>query len=365
MVNHSYKRIPQWPQLRCRYRAFWDKTVVDDRIIAHIQNPNPHPPEPEDWMLEASEDKYIDPEKLYRFMAWRCTSWNWHADLFQYKLASYGPNVFAGFCGGRPVFGADTVWHEPVIDSLDESDKIHFDPENRYWKIHVETVAWFSKRLAGDEQLGMTDLGGPADWIASLMGAENFLIATATEPDRMRDFALRLATECNRAYDLLYPKITACNDGIVNWMPVWSDRPMGTIQDDMSMNFSPEMYQNVFFPALKAMAAHTEHTVLHWHDGCSHHVERLMAHIPEIDVVQFGHDPNTGPFRDYLGVMRKIQAAGKRLFISCVEAQDASFFIDHLDPRGLLMIINTTNDDESRRMEDAVRAATQKRLAKQ
>ncbi|MHB9132230.1 MAG: hypothetical protein ACYDBB_14240 [Armatimonadota bacterium] len=357
----TYARITDWAHLRDRYIAFWDKRVLDHAIIAHIQNPNPTLPVPEPWMLEERDDKYLDPKRLFELNLWRRTPWNWHADLFKYTIPSYGPNVFTGFCGGRPVFGADTVWHEPVIDSLDEADRIHFDEDNHYWKLHLETAAYFVDRCAGELQLGTTDFGGPTDWISALMGTENFLLAVIEQPERMRDFALRLAEECNHAFDIVYPILSAKNDGIANWMPCWSDRCMGTVQDDMAINFSPEMYAEVFLPAIRCMAAHTEHTVLHWHSGCAHHLDNILT-VDEIDLIQYGHDPNSPPFPDDLPYMQKIQAAGKHLFISCVEAKDAEFFISNLDPRGLMMIIDTESDEASARMADDVACWTARRM---
>lgn len=348
----SFTRIPDWQNLRKRYGSVWINQG-DGVVIAHIQNPNPNRPEPETWMVEASDEKYLNPEKFYKLSCWRRTSWNWHADLFQYVLASYGPNVFVGFCGGQPVFGADTVWHDPVINSLDEADKIHFDEDNYYWKIHLETVQYFSEKCAGQKLLGMTDFGGPADWISTLMGTEKFLFASIEEPEKMRNFALRLVQECSRAYDILYPMIISRNDGLVNWMPVWFDGRLGTIQDDMAINFSPEMYKEIFAPAMREQAAHTERTVLHWHDGCAHHLDTFL-NIDEIDLIQYGHDPNTGPFRGKINDMKAIQSTGRALFISCIDACDAKFFIDNLKPSGLFMIIDTTSDEESKKMEENV-----------
>ena len=45
--------------------------------------------------------------------------------------------------------------------------------------------------------------------------------------------------------------------------------------------------------------------------------------------------------------MLKIQDAGKKLFISCVESKDADFFLEQLDHRSLAMIVNTKDDKES------------------
>ncbi|NQU63876.1 MAG: hypothetical protein HQ517_06280, partial [SAR324 cluster bacterium] len=117
-AQFNFTLIPNWPEVRKRYESIWlnqDNGVVIDQI----QNLNPKRPKPELWMIEASEEKYLNPEKFYELSRWRRTGCNWHSNLFQYLLPSYGPNVFVGFCGGKPVFGADTVWHDPVISSLD------------------------------------------------------------------------------------------------------------------------------------------------------------------------------------------------------------------------------------------------------
>ena len=353
--------IPHWPEIRGHYESFWSHQN-NGVVLAHIQNLNPCRPDPEPWMVEVSDEKYLDPEKFHKLLRWRRTAWNWHADLFQYLLPSYGPNVFTGFCGGKPVFGADTVWHEPVISSLDEADTIHFDEDNYYWKKHLETVAYFSERCAGEQLLGMTDLGGPTDWIATLMGTEHFLFACMEEPGKMHDFALRLAHECNRAFDILHPLITARNDGAVIHLPVWSCGRLGIIQDDMAMNLSPRMYKDIFLPALVAQAAHTEHTALHWHDASGYHLDTLLD-VDEIDLIQYGHDPNTGPVRSKINAMQAIQSAGKALFIGCEDPRDVPFFIDNLKPDKLIILIYTANDDESRKMEDLVKTWVENRSA--
>ncbi len=362
MAAYTYTRIPNWPRVRQRYLANWRREVLDGRLLAHVQNPVRQRPAPDPWMLEATADKYLDPDRLFALLMWRRSAWQWHADLFQYVIPSYGPNVFIGFCGVQPVFGPDTVWHEPLISSLDETDRVHFDEDNPYWQAHLETVAAFADRCAGQMQIGMSDFGGPADWISAAMGTKNFLLATLEHPDEMREFALRLAREANRAYDLVFPLVTAHNDGLANWMPCWSDRPLITVQDDMAINFSPAMYRDVFLPALREMAAHAEHTVVHWHDGCRQHLDSLLA-LPEIDLIQFGHDPNSPPFTQLIPDMQRIQAAGKCLFISCVEAGEVETFLSHLDPRGLSMIINTADAAASARLEDRLTEWTTRRLA--
>jgi hypothetical protein len=304
-------------------------------------------------MLEPAETDYLNPATCLRLMEWRRRAWNWHGDLFRYTTPSYGPNLFAGFAGGKPRFGATTVWHEPLITSLDESERIHFDEDLPYWKHYLNMVDYFCEACRGVRHLGMTDFGGPADVISVLMPIETFVLSAYDQPDRMRELALRIAQEMNHAFDLVYKKISKVNDGSVNWMPVWADGPMGTVQDDIAILFSPQLYADVFLPAVRVIAGNTERTVLHWHDGCSPHLDNILE-LKELDVIQYGHDPNTGDYRDKLADMKKIQKAGKHLFIGCITPDEAKYFLQNLDPRGLLMIINTRDDQQSRQVLDAL-----------
>jgi len=358
--SSSYSLIPDWSRLRKRYAALWKKKVLDGGFIAQIQNPVPVA----DGIVRAegfSENDYLNPEKLLQMKQDRRSGWQWHYDLFLYEIPSYGPNVFIGFCGAKVSFGNNTAWHEPAISSLDEADKVHFEENNFYWKRTLEIVDYFIEKCKGRKQIGMSDFGGPADWIASVMGTENFLVESIQQPDRMRDFALRLARESRKAFDTVYAKIRRQNDGVVNWMPVWNEISLSTAQDDIAVNLSPDLYKKVFLPALKEMALQGKSCVLHWHDACRHHLDNLLE-IKELEVIQYGHDPTTGDFKEHIGSMQKIQKAGKILFITCVEAKDVEFFVNNLDPRGLAMIINTADAEGSKRMADRIPRLTETRL---
>ena len=103
----AHSEIPNWAHLRERYADFWQGTLTDDAIIAQIQNPAETPVASEPWMEHPDEHAYLSPSKLFRLLRWRRSQWDWHMDLFAYCVPSYGPNVFAGFLGGQPVFGPD------------------------------------------------------------------------------------------------------------------------------------------------------------------------------------------------------------------------------------------------------------------
>jgi len=360
----EFKDIPNWQTLKKRYTAFVENRLEDDCIIAQIQNPGCDFSKVKTPAIfaDAGDKKYLDPKIYYAFQKFRYDLWSWHGDLFRYAVPSYGPNVFIGFCGAKVVFGSDSVWHEPAIESLDEADKIHFDKDNIYFRYLLESIDYGVKNVLPERQLALPDLGGPTDWISAVMGTENFLIASIEEPDKMREFASRLARECNEAYSICEKLISPYMDGAINWMPVWNKEKFVTLQDDMAINFSPQMYKDLFMPAMEILAQPAKFRVMHWHDGCAQHVTNILE-SKLVDVLQFGHDPNTGPHRNYLPQMQQIQAAGVKLFISCVQAADVEFFIQNLNPVGLMMIIDTVSDEASEQMRKDLPIMIRKRLA--
>lgn len=344
-----------WAPLPDRYEAFWAGEIPPDgHVIAHVQHPNPAPDPPAPWMRAPGEAKYLDPPKLLALKRWRAQKLCRLHDHFPRVSPDFGPNMFAGFIGAKVVFGADTVWAEPVAPSLEQAEELHFDPDNRLYRAYLDALDYFLEHRRPDEWVPNTDSGGVTDWLAACMGTEPFLLATIEQPDRMRDLALRLARECNQALEGAFARLER-QGWWVNWMPVGSVEPFPTVQDDMAVNFSPTMYRRVFGPALAEQGRFAPRCLLHWHDASAHHVP-LLADMDAIQVIQYGHDPNTGPFREQLDAMRALQAADKRLLLACVEPEDAAFFLEHLDPGKLLLVVETPGAEASRRMSEFLAA---------
>jgi len=359
----TYARVPDWPAIRGRYTGFWECATPADRCLMQVQNLAAEKPPHEAWMDDPAfaERKYLDPDLFFRLVDARRGEWHWHGDLFQYRIPSFAPNSLAMYCGARVVFGA-TIWQGPVIERIEDADRVRFDPENRFWRNHLEAVDCFIERCRGREPLGMTDFGGPADWIGTLMGTSNLCLAVAENPDAVRDFALRLADVFRDLWDIVYARVAPHFDGTCNWLPMWGPGRLGVVQDDLSILFSPAVYREVFIPAIRRMASHFEKTLFHFHNGCIHQLDNLLA-VPEISAIQFGMDPAMPPIVSYEAALRRTQEAGKGLFIGVLEPADVRPLIERLDPRNLLLLTTAPDDDTSRRLVADSTAWTQERVA--
>ena len=77
----------------------------------------------------------------------------------------------------------DTVWFKKCLDSWDGVPKLQFDPENKWFKKHLQ-LAKDCRELAGkDFYVDMPDLMENIDVLASLRGAQDVLMDLLDEPE--------------------------------------------------------------------------------------------------------------------------------------------------------------------------------------
>ncbi|MCM8769237.1 MAG: hypothetical protein NC911_06125 [Candidatus Omnitrophica bacterium] len=351
----KYQKIPEWPQIRRRYSDFWKGTWPADRLLMQVQNLDKVPAVAPAWMADKAflEKKYRNPDLFFKLIDYRRSLWQWHGDLFHYRIPSYAPNSLPLYLGSRVYFGT-SVWQEPLLKSIEESDKINFESSNTFWQEHLETVDYFIEKCQGIELLGMTDFGGPMDWLGCFLGPEQLCLDVRSHPEKVQSFANRLGEIFCQLWDIVYGKISSHFDGSCNWLPMWAEGRLAVLQDDLAILLSPEIYRDVFGPVIRKIARHFEKVLFHFHSGALHQLDNLIS-IPEIEVIHFGIDPNAYPITSYLPHLSRIQAAGKGLFISVLAPADVPALIKGLDPRRMLLLVTAPDEESSRKLlEDSV-----------
>ncbi|HOJ40624.1 MAG TPA: hypothetical protein PK644_09215, partial [bacterium] len=66
----TYRKIPDWPEIRRRYSDFWMKNWPEDRLLMQVQNlAREVSPDPR-WMKDVSfqEKKYRDPALFFQLI---------------------------------------------------------------------------------------------------------------------------------------------------------------------------------------------------------------------------------------------------------------------------------------------------------
>jgi hypothetical protein len=118
--------------------------------------------------------------------------------------------------------------------------------------------------------------------------------------------------------------------------------------DDCMTQMSPQMYADVFFPAIEKFHEETnpDRTLLHFHNAAGAYAD-VLAERGLFDAVQWGIDPNH-PVLEDLDRLKRLQAAGVRLFIGVLDVEEAETLLEELAPKGLLLLVDAPDLESAR-----------------
>jgi 5-methyltetrahydrofolate--homocysteine methyltransferase len=124
-------------------------------------------------------------------------------------------------------------------------------------------------------------------------------------------------------------------NGYIGWAPTYSEEKFAVLQCDFSIMVSPEMTSRFIVPALEYETSCLKHNVYHYDGpGALTHLDEILA-IKGIDVIQWV--PGSGQPRtvEWMDLLKKIQKAGKGLWLYDWTPEEIKTHFKELDPRGL------------------------------
>lgn len=140
---------------------------------------------PDELMWKDMEDKYQDPQRIvdrYRFF---CDTHAFLGESFPNLNVDFGPGSLAAYLGSEIGFKEDTVWFNKCLDGWDGVPKLQFDPENKWFKKHINLVKSCRELAGNDFYVDMPDLMENIDVLASLRGAQETLFDLLDEPEKV------------------------------------------------------------------------------------------------------------------------------------------------------------------------------------
>jgi 5-methyltetrahydrofolate--homocysteine methyltransferase len=239
----------------------------------------------------------------------------WHGDAFPTWWPNFGPGILAGFLGARVEAAADTVWFHPP-DHRELADlELSIDADNP-WLGRVEQLCRLgSEQWNGKVQIGMTDLGGNLDVLATFRPGEQLLLDLYDDPQTVEQLTWRVHQLWREAFERLNASLQPTNPGYTAWTPIFSETPYYMLQCDLAYMISPEMFDRFVKPELTACCRLLDRPFYHL-DGPGQlpHLDRLLE-IPDLAGVQWVPGDGQPPPREWVEVYRKIHAAGKRIHL--------------------------------------------------
>lgn len=230
------------------------------------------------------------------------------------NMDCFGPGVLAAFCGARLDNSSGNVWFFPAEKKEIGDVKIKYDPCNPWAQRIKDIYRAGIQRWNGTVIMGMPDLGGLLDVIATFCGTEELLFALIEEPEQV----LRLVSEAQAAWHEAYEdfaRVLAPQKGFSDWSRLLSSTPSYILQSDFSYMIGPDMFREFVLQSLCEDTRRLSNTIYHL-DGVGQlaHLDELLK-IKELNAVQWVPGDGQPAPPHWIEVYEKIAAAGKQMMV--------------------------------------------------
>jgi len=343
-----------WEICRKRIEAWWHKEIID-RVPIKVIVPR--------WPIKLSEEKtknledyWTDPEEVIPRLESQIGSIYWAGEAFpvMFPISIGMVAILANYLGAPIKFlNTYTTWSEPIIDNWENRPKFRFNPHNRWWCLSSKLLERAAERASGRYYVGIPDLNGPGEILSQLRGPERLAMDLIDNPRHVK----RALEEINCAWlgywkacvDIIHQHI----EGYLFWMGIWSESPFVDLQCDFSCMISPDMFNEFFLPFIEQQTEWIGRTIYHL-DGprALQHLDALLG-LPRLTCIQWVPGAGGPPMREWVPLLRRIQGAGKLIYINC-EKEEVGFLLKELPPEGLLL---ETYCDSIEEAEDLLKKA--------
>ncbi len=338
MTTVKYQYKPDWEKVRERYRAFWNREIVDRccvNVAAPIDISKAAP------VRANLREMWTDFGFFHEANAFVLENTYWAGDSVpRWRPGRYPfTNTMAAMIGADVELHDRTAWVFPMLSDGEiiahDYRKISLNPFS-FWKLHEEKCL----KTAVSESKGLCLptlylLASSGDTLAALRGTEELLIDLCEYPDYVRDFDMHLVKLSLDLFDDYYKIADGEHNGVCDWLGMWGDRKTYTIQNDFAYMISREMYNEIFLPSIEMKTKFFTNTLYHVDGvGAFKHVDALCA-LPNLNAMQIY--PGVGKsVLPYMDLLKKVQAAGKGLWLY-VENNEIETVMSELSSKGLFL----------------------------
>jgi len=326
------------------FRAFWAGEVLD-RPLAAVTAPLNGKAIPVPYLAGAKDGDFLP--WLRRFETYAENTYFAGESLPAFDV-SLGPDQYAAFFGGEISFAEGTTWVKPFWDDAWEGREIKLDtrPGGAFGRL-ISGIKAAADYAAGRFLVNMADLHGNLDALSAARGPGNLCTDLYDCPEKV-ERALDAVVDTDPS---VIGGIAAAGDmdrnGYTGWAPTYCEEKFAVLQCDFSCMLSPEMARKYVIPALEHEASHLKHSVYHY-DGINAlgHMDDVLA-IKNIDVIQWVPGAGNPRTVEWMELLKKIQKAGKGLWLYDWTAEEIKRHYRELKPEGLIFSLSVPSPKEA------------------
>lgn len=311
MTNYRQFTAADWQRIERDWSAWWNGEL--DRPLVVLEVHQPHPTI--DWhMFDTFVTQFaldVPVDQVLDYFQQLLDALHYFGDAYPKWWVNCGAGIMAAFLGASVEHQNRTTWfHEIGVSSLDDI-KPMFDASNVWWQRVYEITRSAVKRWGVDVTIGMTDLGGNLDILASLRGTQQLLLDLYDMPDEVERLCEQITGMWWRYYETLHALTQSAGRGSACWGPCWSPTSTYMLQSDFAYMISPDMFERFVLPDLTALCDKLDHAFYHM-DGIGQirHLDALLA-IPNLRGIQWQPGDGQPTADNWLDLLRRIRDGDK------------------------------------------------------
>lgn len=340
---------PDWDMAKKRLEAFWEHEIIDRPCLQiYVDICEAEPIE-----LCSYDKRWNNPDDFVRIEG----EFIKHRKYLGEGYPSLYPNWegISSMLGCKTEYDKNTIWARPAAETVLDLDLSGFVSDSEEIKRETEKLSKIAQICHNKYFLAMPPFGNSGDNLAKALGYDNLCYDLVDEPEKVIELDGIITQMWKKLYDVFRSAISQFMDGMSWWLPAWYPGRSTLIEFDLAALISNEMY-NLFLPNLIERAEYVDKSIYHLDGpGALIHLDTILSQ-KEFDAVQWEPGAGGGSFLSWLPVMKKIQDAGKGLYVGFVgvEIDEALELLKELRPEGLIMPVHANSMDEAYRFLDKV-----------
>lgn len=339
-----------WEETKQHFRDWWGRKgpvisfsgKADKREKPYAQVENPGLP-------SSLYERYTNTKWIADNARYNLSGGNFIADNLPIADVDIGPGSLALYLGSEPGFTKDSVWFHPCITDPEKHPPLLFNPENKWCKIHEETLKEAVKVSGGNYFAGCQDLVENIDVLASLRGVQALLMDIVDRPEWVKEKVFEINKVFFKAYERIY-NIIKLEDGSACFSAfgLWGEGKTAKVQCDASVMISTESFNEIVLPGLKEQCEWLDYSMYHL-DGSREirHLDSLLS-IEALDAIEWTPEPNVPRSADkyWQGMYRRILKAGKSIQLVNVDKNELIPLLDDIGTKGIYVKVYNVNTIE-------------------
>jgi hypothetical protein len=348
-VTLLYKE--DWEDTKERYKAWWAGEYFG-RCALSVTAPRADAPDQTEPQEPSTPlEKWTNLDYRSALAEWRLRRTFYGGEAFPGWDYGYpGHKRLAAFLGSPVELGFKTGWLDPILTGEDiEYEGLTLDEEGERWKFAISWLERGARESKGKCIPAIGAFGGCGDTLAALRGTDRLLYDVIDRPEEVRTADQFLMDLWIKAYDRFHAITREAAEGSTCWFPLWSPGKFYATQNDFAYMISPEMFRDVFLPALEKQTQFLDHAVHHV-DGVGNfaHVDALCE-LPRLQALQILPGAGKPSPLHYMDVLKKVQDAGKNLHVS-IPASEVKQALEGLSARGLFISTRCETEADAREL---------------